>query len=151
MSPNHTNAKSCEYTWLPSGRHFLFLIRGPTVGLFWGVRGRQFRSFPVFFWGSGGFGPELNISILNSFQTAATYIGGRWAFISQTRYLTVKFRILVGTRRRSGQNRSESVCAGPWVPCQVLWAWFCCLSSPNPARNRKSSGRAFKSFLGSFS
>ena len=24
----------------------------------------------------------------------------------------------------SGQNRSESLCAGLWAPCQVLWAWF---------------------------
>ena len=34
----------------------------------------------------------------------------------------------VSDRRRnmtkSGQNRSESLCAGLWVPCRVFWVWF---------------------------
>ena len=46
----------------------------------------------------------------------------------------------VSDRRRntpkSGQNRSESLCAGLWVPCRIFWAWFGPALGPNPARNR---------------
>ncbi len=44
----------------------MFFIRGSTVGLFLGVRGRQFGPFPTDFGGSGGSGPELQKHILHS-------------------------------------------------------------------------------------
>jgi hypothetical protein len=86
MSPNHIHSDGLVPCAAPSPmsssglgrrlfrtyRHLLFVIRGSTVGLFWGVRGRQFRSFPADVGGSGGSGPELKIYILNSCQTAAT-------------------------------------------------------------------------------
>ncbi len=51
------------------------------------------------------------------------------------------FRSLkVSDRRRhtpkSAQNRSESLCAGLWVPCRIFWAWFGLALGPNPNRNR---------------
>ncbi len=33
------------------------------------------------------------------------------------------------------QNRSESLCAGSWVPCRIFWAWFGPALGPNPVRN----------------
>ncbi len=47
----------------------------------------------------------------------------------------------VSERRRnrpeSVENRSESLCAGLWVPCRIFWLWFGPILGPNPVRNRR--------------
>ncbi len=37
---------------------------------------------------------------------------------------SLKFSDRRRNTRKSGQNRSESLCAGLWSPCRVFWAWF---------------------------
>ena len=54
----------------------------------------------------------------------------------------------VSDRRRntpkSGQNRSESLCAR--TPCRVFWAWFGIALGPIPARNRRFPAGSLKVF-----
>ncbi len=61
----------------------------------------------------------------------------------------------VSDRRRntpkSAQNRSESLCAGLWVPCRIFWVWFDPALCPNPVRTRRFSGRILHNFRGAFS
>jgi hypothetical protein len=47
---------------------------------------------------------------------------------------------------RWAQNRSESLCAGSWVPCRICWAWFGPALGPNPARKRRFPTRSSKVF-----
>ncbi len=44
------------------------------------------------------------------------------------------------------QNRSESLCAGLWVPCRMCWAWFGPALGPNPARNPRFPAGSSKVF-----
>ncbi len=48
---------------------------------------------------------------------------------------------------KSDHNRSESLCAGLWVPCRVLRAWFGPACGPNPARSRRLLAGSLK-FVG---
>ena len=63
--------------WLPPGWHLLFLIRGSTIGLFWGGGGSGAASSGHFrpnLGGPGRSGPEFNIYIFNSCQTGASWV-----------------------------------------------------------------------------
>ncbi len=51
---------------------------------------------------------------------------------------------------RSGQNRSESLCAGLWAPCRVFGAWFGLAFGPNPVRNQRFPAGSLKSVRGPF-
>ncbi len=47
----------------------------------------------------------------------------------------------VSGRRRNtptlGRNRSESLCAGLWVPCLIFCGWLGSVLGPNPGRSRR--------------
>ncbi len=45
---------------------------------------------------------------------------------------------------KSAQNRSESLCAGLWVPSRTFWAWFVPALGRNPARNRRFPAGSLK-------
>jgi hypothetical protein len=62
---------------LPSGWHLLFLIRGSTVGLFWGGPGPPASSGHLrsFLGGPGGSGPEFKIYILIVARRQPRFIG----------------------------------------------------------------------------
>jgi hypothetical protein len=47
---------------------------------------------------------------------------------------------------KSGQNRSESLCAGLWAPCRVFWVWFGLALGTIPARNRRFLAGLLKVF-----
>ncbi len=53
--------------------------------------------------------------------------------------LSHSLKIPDGRRNRleSAQNRSESLCAGLWVPYRVFGAWFGPALDPNQFRNRR--------------
>ncbi len=54
-----------------------------------------------------------------------------------------------GRRRnatKTGKNRSESLCAGLWVPCRVFKPWFGAALGPNPIRNRRFPAGILKFF-----
>jgi hypothetical protein len=57
-----------------------------------------------------------------------------------------KFRIVVETPPNRPRIRSESMCAGLWVPCRISWVWFGPALGQNPARNRRFSARSLKVF-----
>ncbi len=72
---------------------------------------------------------------------------GPAAFTSQT---PVSHSLQVSDRRRnttkSGQNRSESLCAGLGAPCRLFWAWFGFALGPSPGRNRRFPAGSLKVF-----
>ncbi len=47
---------------------------------------------------------------------------------------------------KSDQNRSESLCAGLWVPCRMFWAWFGFVLGPIPVRNRRCPAGSLQVF-----
>ncbi len=53
--------------------------------------------------------------------------------------LSRNFNVYVRRRntRKSGQHRSDSLCAGLRVQCRVFWVWFGPPLGQNPARNRR--------------
>ncbi len=58
--------------------------------------------------------------------------------------------LIFSDRRRntpkSAHNRSESWCAGLWVPCRIFWVWFGLALDPNPARTRRISAGSLQVF-----
>ena len=70
---------------------------------------------------------------------------GCWSFsvfcVPHGQTLSIAVACCCSDRRRntpkSGQNRSESLCAGLWAPCRVFGAWFGFVLGPNPGRNRR--------------
>ncbi len=59
---------------------------------------------------------------------------------------TLKVSDHCGTTPKSGQNRSDSLCAGLWAPCLVFRAWFGPALVPNPVRNRRLPAGSLKVF-----
>ncbi len=52
----------------------------------------------------------------------------------------MKFAYRRRNTTKSGQNRSESLGAGLWVPCRLFWAWFGARKRRFPARSVKMCG-----------
>ncbi len=72
----------------------------------------------------------------------------RWAV--RLGHVSAELSLRVSDRRRktqrSGQNRSESLCAGLRAPCRAFWAWFGSALGPNPVRNRRFPAGSVKVF-----
>jgi hypothetical protein len=95
--------------------------------------------------------PPLFIGVLSGglglLPTSLSQVCGwpRWARLS---CLTVE----VSDRRRnttkSGNDRSESLCAGLLSPCRIFWAWFGLSFRPKSGSKSKISGRILKSVRG---
>ncbi len=62
--------------------------------------------------------------------------------------LSHNFKVSVCRRStpKSGQNRTELLCAGLWASCRVFWAWCGFDSGPNPGSKSEISGRILKVF-----
>ncbi len=59
--------------WLISGRYFVFLIRGSTVGLFLGRPGPPVPVISGRHWGVGGSGPELDLYIFSDLDSGPDF------------------------------------------------------------------------------
>ncbi len=51
-----------------------------------------------------------------------------------------------GNAQKPFHNRSESLCAGLWAPCRVLWVLFGFAFGPIPGRTRRFPAGSFKVF-----
>ncbi len=118
-----------------------------TSGIFhcggFGVRFVRYRwlPIPVDYSTAGGIAPRRFIG------------SGRSLFLSASAELSHSLK--VSDRRRttpkSGQNRSESLCAGLWAPCRVFWAWFGFALGPVSVRNIRFPAGSLQTLWGPFS